>query len=127
MFKKVGEGGVELSIGQKQRINLARAFLKKSPILILDEPTSALDIKNEKLIMESVETYLKEMKSTVILITHRLNTVTKCDRIIMLSDDYDNNGSKVVEEGSHEEVSLISYKSIIANKIHFSYCLSVDN
>ncbi|KAK6589838.1 ATP-binding cassette transporter [Cryptosporidium xiaoi] len=59
--------------------------------------------------MESVETYLKEMKSTVILITHRLNTVTKCDRIIMLSDDYNNNGSKVVEEGTHEEVSLINY------------------
>ncbi|KAJ1605933.1 ATP-binding cassette transporter [Cryptosporidium canis] len=103
---KVGEGGTELSMGQKQRINLARAFVKDSPVLILDEPTASLDLENERSIMDSICSYSRERKSTIILITHRLNTIQNCDKILVLSEDLENGGSTIVEQGTHSEVSL---------------------
>ncbi|KAF7456848.1 ABC transporter transmembrane region domain-containing protein [Cryptosporidium felis] len=100
---KVGEGGFELSVGQKQRINLARAFLKGSGVLILDEPTASLDLENEELIMDSIQRYSRERKSTIILITHRLGTIRGCDRILVLGEDFEKGGSTIVEEGTHLE------------------------
>lgn len=92
-------------MGQKQRINLARAFVKNSQILILDEPTASLDVQSEASIMRSIRSYSKESRSTILLITHRLGTIKDCDRILVLSEDLENGGSTVSEQGTHLEVS----------------------
>ncbi len=92
----VGERGVKLSGGQKQRVMIARAMLKKSPILVLDEATSSLDSKAEKLIQKALEELMKNR--TTIIIAHRLSTLKKMDRIIV----FDN--GKIVEDGTHKEL-----------------------
>ncbi|KAJ1607622.1 ATP-binding cassette transporter [Cryptosporidium canis] len=107
---KVGEGGTELSMGQKQRINLARAFVKDSPVLILDEPTASLDLENERSIMDSICSYSRERRSSIILITHRLNTIQNCDKILVLSEDLENGGSTIVEQGTHSELIELNGK-----------------
>ena len=92
----VGERGIRLSAGQKQRIAIARAILRDPRILILDEPTSALDAKSEKFITESLEKLMEGR--TTFIIAHRLSTVRKADKILVLE------GGKIVEEGKHEEL-----------------------
>ena len=92
----VGERGVTLSGGEKQRICLARAILKDPPILILDEATSALDSISEQLIQESLDRILKD--KTAIIIAHRLSTVQRADRIITLQD------GAIVGDGTHSEL-----------------------
>jgi len=92
----VGERGGHLSVGQRQRIGIARAFLKNAPILLLDEPTSALDPSTEHAIMGTI---LELMKGrTTLIITHRLTTIHGLGRIVVLQ-----NGS-VVEDGSGAEL-----------------------
>jgi ABC-type multidrug transport system fused ATPase/permease subunit len=92
----VGERGGHLSVGQRQRIGIARAFLKNAPILLLDEPTSALDPSTEHAIMGTI---LELMKGrTTLIITHRLTTIHGLGRIVVLK-----NGS-VVEDGSGAEL-----------------------
>jgi ATP-binding cassette subfamily B protein len=88
----VGERGVKLSGGQKQRIGLARAFLKKAPIIILDEATSALDTESELEIQKSLLQFMQDR--TIIAVAHRLSTVAAFDRIIVIKD------GQVVEDGS---------------------------
>ncbi|NGX42773.1 MAG: putative multidrug export ATP-binding/permease protein [Chlamydiae bacterium] len=80
----VGERGWQLSAGQRQRISIARAFLKGAPILILDEATSALDFETEKCIRRSLSELMKER--TVIVIAHRYSTLSELDRIIVLKN-----------------------------------------
>jgi ATP-binding cassette subfamily B protein len=80
----VGESGVALSEGEKQRITIARALLRDAPILILDEPTSALDVETEALVMTAIERLMQGR--TTFIIAHRLSTVRGCDRIIVLRD-----------------------------------------
>ena len=89
----VGERGVKLSGGQKQRVAIARAVLKKAPIILFDEATSALDSESEQIIQQALPEILG--KHTAIIIAHRLSTVAKLDRIIVIHD------GKVTEEGAH--------------------------
>jgi subfamily B ATP-binding cassette protein MsbA len=94
--QEVGERGVKLSVGQKQRIAIARAMLRNPRILILDEPTSALDPETESHITKSLEELMQGR--TTFIIAHRLSTVRKADRIIVLED------GKIAQEGSHSEL-----------------------
>lgn len=92
----VGERGMKLSVGQKQRIAIARAFLRNPAVLILDEPTSALDAHSEKVITSSIESLLKGR--TTFIVAHRLSTVRKADKILVFKE------GKIIEEGSHREL-----------------------
>ncbi len=92
----LGEAGVPLSEGEKQRITIARALLRDAPILILDEPTSALDVATEALVMEAIETLMQ--RRTNFIIAHRLSTVRRCDRIIVLKD------GTIAEQGTFAEL-----------------------
>lgn len=92
----VGERGVKLSVGQRQRIAIARAFLKDAPILILDEATSALDSESEVAVQEALHNLMEG--KTVLAIAHRLSTLREMDRILVFED------GKIVEDGSHDEL-----------------------
>jgi ATP-binding cassette subfamily B protein/subfamily B ATP-binding cassette protein MsbA len=92
----LGEAGVPLSEGEKQRITIARALLRGAPILILDEPTSALDVETEALVMAAIETLMQGRTSFII--AHRLSTVRRADRIIVLRD------GAIAEQGDFAEL-----------------------
>jgi ATP-binding cassette subfamily B protein len=92
----VGERGVKLSVGQKQRIAITMAFLKNPKILILDEPTSALDAKSEKSVQEGIKHLIAGR--TTIIIAHRFSTIKNVNKIIVLEK------GKIVEIGNHEEL-----------------------
>jgi ATP-binding cassette subfamily B protein len=92
----VGERGVKLSGGQKQRVVIARAILKKAPIMLFDEATSALDSESEHIIQRALPEIIG--RQTAIVIAHRLSTVAGLDRIIVMHD------GKIVESGSHQEL-----------------------
>ena len=95
----VGERGVKLSVGQKQRIAIARAILRNPKILILDEPTSALDSETEKYVTEALDRVMEGR--TTFVIAHRLSTVRKADKILVLE------GGKIIESGTHDELIKI--------------------
>jgi ABC-type multidrug transport system fused ATPase/permease subunit len=92
----VGEHGVTLSEGEKQRLTIARAILRDSPILILDEPTSALDPETEGLVMEALDRL--QAGRTTFVIAHRLSTVRTADLIVVIKD------GRLVEQGSLAEL-----------------------
>jgi ABC-type multidrug transport system fused ATPase/permease subunit len=93
---RVGERGVKLSVGEKQRISIARALLKNSPILILDEATASVDTATEKLIQEALERLMANRTSFVI--AHRLSTIRAADQILVMRH------GEIVERGTHEEL-----------------------
>lgn len=93
---EIGERGVTLSGGQKQRISIARALMKKAPVLVLDDCLSAVDAKTERQIIENLKHYLKG--KTSILITHRIFNLLNFDQIIVLEDGI------MAEQGTHEEL-----------------------
>lgn len=93
---RVGERGVKLSVGEKQRVSIARALLKNAPILILDEATASVDTATEKLIQEALERLMANRTSFVI--AHRLSTIRKADQILVMRQ------GQIVERGTHEEL-----------------------
>jgi len=92
----VGEGATRLSVGEKQRINIARAFLKNAPLLLLDEPTSALDAETEAEVVESLKHLFQNR--TTLMVAHRLSTIEAVDKIIVLEH------GRVIEIGPPEEL-----------------------
>jgi ATP-binding cassette, subfamily B, bacterial len=93
---RVGERGVKLSVGEKQRVSIARALLKDAPILILDEATASVDTATEKLIQEALERLMTNRTSFVI--AHRLSTIRKADQILVLRH------GEIIERGTHESL-----------------------
>jgi ATP-binding cassette subfamily B protein len=92
----LGEGGSHISGGERQRICVARAFLKDAPILILDEPTSSIDSKTEAVVLDSLDELMEGRTSFII--AHRLSTVRHADQILVMSN------GRIVERGTHEEL-----------------------
>jgi len=102
MESVVGERGVKLSVGEKQRLSIARALLKDPPILILDEATASVDTATERLIQEALEHLMANRTS--IVIAHRLSTIVHADQILVLDH------GRLIERGSHDELLALDQK-----------------
>ena len=103
----IGENGCELSGGERQRISIARAFLKDAPIILLDEATASLDVENETAIQEALSRLIKN--KTVLIIAHRMRTVSGADKIVVLKD------GAVAEQGSPAQ--LLQEDGIFAHMV----------
>ena len=93
---EIGQRGIKLSAGQRQRLSIARLFLKDPPLIILDEATSALDNESERVVQQSLERLIKNR--TTLVIAHRLSTIRNADRILVLTED------GICEQGSHAQL-----------------------
>jgi len=107
----IGENGLRLSGGEKQRLSIARALLKKSSIILLDEATSSLDSETEKKIQDAIEILTKN--KTTIVIAHRLSTVLIANNIFVVDK------GKIIASGKHEELlkNSVEYKSFYEKQI----------
>ena len=97
---RVGERGVKLSVGEKQRVSIARALLKDAPILILDEATASVDTGTEKLIQQALERLMANRTSFVI--AHRLSTIRNADQILVMRD------GRIIERGDHDQLVALN-------------------
>jgi ABC-type multidrug transport system fused ATPase/permease subunit len=93
---RLGERGTKISVGERQRISIARAFLRNAPIVVLDEPTSSIDSRTEAVILDSLDRLIEGR--TTILIAHRLSTIRRADRVLVL------HAGRVVQNGRHDEL-----------------------
>ena len=107
----IGENGVRLSGGEKQRLSIARAMIKKSPIILLDEATSSLDSETEAKIQEALNTLTRN--KTTIVIAHRLSTVLNSNNIYLVDS------GKIIDNGRHEDLLAKSklYKNFYEKQI----------
>ena len=96
----IGERGIRLSGGQRQRLGIARALYNNPKVLVMDEATNALDIHTEQLVIEEIKKLRKDR--TMILITHRLNSVKDCDNIILIEK------GEIKQEGTFEKFNNLS-------------------
>jgi subfamily B ATP-binding cassette protein MsbA len=112
----VGENGVRLSAGQRQRIAIARALIKDTPILILDEATSALDSASEKMVQEALESL--QQGRTSLVIAHRLSTIENADRILVMK------AGRIVETGTHAE--LLDRNRLYARLYHLQHSREME-
>ncbi|HIT91262.1 MAG TPA: ABC transporter ATP-binding protein [Candidatus Merdenecus merdavium] len=110
-YTDIGQRGVKISGGQKQRLSIARVFLKNPPILIFDEATSALDNESEKIVQDSLEELAKDR--TTFVIAHRLSTIKNAGTILVLTEE------GIVERGSHED--LLAKKGIYSNLYNMQF------
>ena len=110
----IGENGIRLSGGEKQRLSIARAILKKSPIILLDEATSSLDAETENKIQKAIG-FLTKGRTTIV-IAHRLSTILNADKIYVIDN------GKVIGEGKHDELLISSkiYKNFYEKQIRKS-------
>jgi ABC-type bacteriocin/lantibiotic exporter with double-glycine peptidase domain len=107
---EVGEKGVKLSEGQRQRLSIARAFIKDPDILILDEPTAALDNEAERSLFEKLPQLIQE--KTLFVVTHRPSTIAECERVLLLNEN------QLVDSGSYNKLleSNAYFRDIMALK-----------
>ena len=106
----LGDRGGRLSAGQQQRISIARAVVRETPVLILDEPTAALDAQTERQVLSNLSAWAKEGNRAVFLITHRIATIRQADNIILLE------AGSVIENGNHDRLMQIDdgrYKAFV--------------
>ncbi len=108
----IGERGIRLSMGEKQRLTLARALLKNPPILVLDEATASVDVETEKYIQEALDHLIKDR--TTLIIAHRLSTIRNADQIIFLED------GRLMEQGNHSKLVDLGGK-------YSKFCLYQEN
>jgi len=113
---RVGERGVKLSVGEKQRVSIARALLKNAPILLLDEATASVDTATEKLIQEALEHLMANRTSFVI--AHRLSTIRHADQILVLSHGH------IIERGNHDE--LLQQAGVYARLVKIQNTTLID-
>ncbi|MFL6716499.1 MAG: ATP-binding cassette domain-containing protein, partial [Burkholderiaceae bacterium] len=111
----IGDNGSRLSGGQRQRLAIARAIYKDAPILILDEATSALDTESERAVQSALDGLMQGR--TTLVIAHRLSTVERADRIVVLV------GGEIVEMGSHAE--LLEQNGTYASLYHLQFATEV--
>jgi subfamily B ATP-binding cassette protein MsbA len=113
----IGERGTKLSVGQRQRISIARAFLKDTPILILDEPTSAIDPETEMYLKDSLDELMKG--KTTFIISHRMSLTDIADRIVAIED------GRIAQIGTREE--LAAKKGVFGTLLSFEQGHATDN
>jgi ATP-binding cassette subfamily B protein len=111
METKIGDAGVGLSTGQKQRLLIARAVYKNPELFLFDEATSSLDAKNEREIVSRLQEAVTG--KTMVIIAHRLSTVKNADKIVVIED------GEIVEEGNHTELIDIRgrYFTLVKNQL----------
>ena len=107
----IGENGVRLSGGQKQRLSIARAILKKSPIILLDEATSSLDAESEEIVQNAIRNLTKN--KTTLVIAHRLSTIHNADKIFVIKN------GKLIDSGKHNKLidNCSYYKSLYEKQL----------
>ena len=107
----IGEDGIKLSGGQKQRLSIARAILKRSPIILLDEATSSLDADSEEIVQNAIINLTKN--KTTLVIAHRLSTIHKADKIFVLKN------GEIIDSGNHSHLikNCNEYKSLYEKQL----------